>query len=263
MSTRLSTRFQLQHGSRARASARRWRRETRRRPARAAGSPSRLEHDHGDVELVERGCRGSRRPARARAAAARTPRPAPPSRRRIAGGGVIGPAQRDGGEPLGARRTRPTRCCIRRRPPCACARAASARCPWRPSAGRTSPRIRCARSLTASSSLEFGTTSSTSRQSTARLPLTPSSVVQNTSAWSRRTLRLSVTRVSPPVPGSTASSGSSGSDTVERAVVDQHDVVGGERQFVAAAGAGAVDDADHALAGESRWRPRWRCGSRW
>ena len=70
-------------------------------------------------------------------------------------------------------------------------------------------------SLTVSSSLEPGTTSSTSRQSTARLPLMPSSVVQNTSAWSRRTLRLSVTRVSPPVPGSTASSGSSGSDTVE------------------------------------------------
>jgi benzoyl-CoA-dihydrodiol lyase len=42
-----------------------------------------------------------------------------------------------------------------------------------------------------------------------------SSVVQNTSARSRRTLRLSVTRVSPPVPGSTASSGNSGSDTAE------------------------------------------------
>jgi hypothetical protein len=66
------------------------------------------------------------------------------------------------------------------------------------------------RAFTVSSSFEFGATSSTSRQSTARLPLTPSSVVQNTSAWSRRTLRLSVTRVSPPVPGSTASSGNSG-----------------------------------------------------
>src|SRR5262249_50762096 len=72
-----------------------------------------------------------------------------------------------------------------------------------------------ARFPTASSSLEAGTTSSTSRQSTARLPLMPSSVVQNTSARSRRTLRLSVTRGSPPVPGSTASSGSSGSDTAE------------------------------------------------
>ena len=34
------------------------------------------------------------------------------------------------------------------------------------------------------------------------------------------------------------------------AVVGQDDVVGGERQLVAAAGAGAGDDADHALAGE-------------
>jgi hypothetical protein len=72
-----------------------------------------------------------------------------------------------------------------------------------------------ARFATASSSFEPGTTSSTSRQSTARLPLIPSSVVQNTSAWSRRTFRLSVTRVSPPVPGSTARRGSSGNDTVE------------------------------------------------
>jgi hypothetical protein len=63
------------------------------------------------------------------------------------------------------------------------------------------------------SNREFGTTSSTSRQSTARSPLMPSSTVQKTSARSRRTLRLSVMRVSPPVPGSTASSGTSGSDT--------------------------------------------------
>jgi hypothetical protein len=39
-----------------------------------------------------------------------------------------------------------------------------------------------ARRATVSSSLEPGTTSSTSRQSTARLPLMPSSVVQKTSA---------------------------------------------------------------------------------
>src|ERR1700728_3009757 len=70
-----------------------------------------------------------------------------------------------------------------------------------------------ARAMTVSSNFEPGTTSSTSRHSTARLPLTPSSVVQNTSAWSRRTLRLSETRVRPPVPGSTASKGSSGNDT--------------------------------------------------
>ncbi len=85
-----------------------------------------------------------------------------------------------------------------------------------PPLGRSDlPANSLARATTTSSSLVFGTTSSTSRHSAARLPLTPSSVVQNTSAWSRRTLRLSVTRVSPPVPGSTASSGSSGSDTVE------------------------------------------------
>jgi hypothetical protein len=43
----------------------------------------------------------------------------------------------------------------------------------------------------------------------------PSATVQNTSARSRRTLRLSTSRVSPPVPGSTASSGVSGNDTAE------------------------------------------------
>ena len=70
-----------------------------------------------------------------------------------------------------------------------------------------------ARAATTSSNLEFGTASSTSFHLTARLPLTPSSVEQNTSARSRRTWRLSVTRVSPPVPGSTASNGTSGKDT--------------------------------------------------
>ena len=39
--------------------------------------------------------------------------------------------------------------------------------------------------------------------------------LENTSARSRRTLRLSTTRVRPPVPGSTARSGTSGSDTAE------------------------------------------------
>jgi hypothetical protein len=47
-----------------------------------------------------------------------------------------------------------------------------------------------------------------------RAPRTPSSTVQNTSARSRRTLRLSVMRVRPPVPGRTANSGTSGSDTL-------------------------------------------------
>ena len=72
-----------------------------------------------------------------------------------------------------------------------------------------------AASFTACSNLEFGATWSTSRHFTARAPLTPSSMVQKASARSRRTLRLSVTRVRPPVPGSTASNGSSGSATVE------------------------------------------------
>ncbi len=67
----------------------------------------------------------------------------------------------------------------------------------------------------ACSNLELGTVWSTSRHFTARAPFTPSSTVQKASARSRRTLRLSVTRVRPPVPGNTASSGSSGSATVE------------------------------------------------
>ena len=56
---------------------------------------------------------------------------------------------------------------------------------------------------------------STSRQSTARCPRTPSVVVQKTSARSRRTLRLSVSRVSPPVPGRTPSNDTSGRLTAD------------------------------------------------
>ncbi len=44
----------------------------------------------------------------------------------------------------------------------------------------------------------------------ARLPRTPSARVENTSARSRRILRLSTRRVRPPVPGSTPRSGASG-----------------------------------------------------
>src|SRR6476469_7375891 len=93
-----------------------------------------------------------------------------------------------------------------------------------------------ARSATLPSSLLLGTISSTSRQATARLPLMPSSMVQKKSAWSRRTLRLSTTRVRPPVPGNTA-------------VVGEEDVIGCERQFITAAGRGPVDDGDEALPG--------------
>ena len=86
--------------------------------------------------------------------------------------------------------------------------------------------------------------SSTSRQSLAFWPRTPSVVVQKMSARSWRTWRLSVTRVRPPVPGSTPSSGTSGRLTALRAVVDQDDLVAGQRQLVAAAGAGAVDGGE-------------------
>ncbi len=60
------------------------------------------------------------------------------------------------------------------------------------------------------------------------------------SARSWRTLRLSVTRVRPPVPGSTPSSGTSGRRHRRRAVVDQKDLVARQRELVAAAGARAV-----------------------
>ena len=77
--------------------------------------------------------------------------------------------------------------------------------------------------------------------STARLPRTPSVSVLKSSARSRRTLRLSTTRVRPPVPGSTPSSGVSGRPTDAAAVVHQQDLVAGQRQLVAAAGADAVE----------------------
>ena len=48
-----------------------------------------------------------------------------------------------------------------------------------------------------------------------------------------------------------------------RAVVGEDDVIGGERQFVAAAGRGAVDDGDETLAGILAMNPPARCGSRW
>ena len=72
------------------------------------------------------------------------------------------------------------------------------------------------------------------------------------SARSRRTLRLSVRRVSPPVPGSTPSSGHFRQRHRRAAVVDQHDPVAGQRQLVAAAGRGAADRRQIALAGIGR-----------
>jgi hypothetical protein len=61
--------------------------------------------------------------------------------------------------------------------------------------------------------LESGAIASTRFHSTARLPLMPSATVEKRSQRSRRTLRLSVMRVRPPVPGSTPSSGTSGNET--------------------------------------------------
>ena len=71
------------------------------------------------------------------------------------------------------------------------------------SAGRSERSARaCARLATASPSLERGTISSTSFHSSARLPRTPSVKVQKTSAWSRRTRRLStIQRTTPPRHG--------------------------------------------------------------
>ena len=56
---------------------------------------------------------------------------------------------------------------------------------------------------------------STSRHSKAFLALTPSSIVQNTSARSLLIFLLSVSLVKPPVPGRTARSGTSGNDILE------------------------------------------------
>ena len=48
-----------------------------------------------------------------------------------------------------------------------------------------------------------------------------------------------------------------------RAVIGEDDVVGRERQFIAAAGRGAVDHGDETLAGILATNLRGRCGSRW
>src|SRR6185437_5332023 len=72
-----------------------------------------------------------------------------------------------------------------------------------------------ARSFTPASNFERENAASTSFHSRAFFALQPSAKVENTSARSRRTLRLSTRRVSPPVPGSTPRSGTSGSETAE------------------------------------------------
>ena len=69
---------------------------------------------------------------------------------------------------------------------------------------------RAARSRTPCSNFERGKEASISFHSRAFLALQPSARVENMSARSRRILRLSTRRVSPPVPGSTPRSGTSG-----------------------------------------------------
>ena len=72
------------------------------------------------------------------------------------------------------------------------------------------PAMASRRRFTAATNVALLGASSTRPHSTARLPRTPSASVENTSARSRRILRLSVSLVRPPVPGSTARSGASG-----------------------------------------------------
>ena len=71
--------------------------------------------------------------------------------------------------------------------------------------------------------------------------------MENTSARSRRTRRLSTNRVSPPVPGSTPSSGTSGSETAELPSSTSMDLVGGEGELVAAPGGGPGERRQVAL----------------
>ncbi len=82
--------------------------------------------------------------------------------------------------------------------------------PFAPSGRSLRSASASARARTASANSPGLAIASTSRQSTAFCPRTPSLVVQKTSARSWRTWRLSVRRVRPPVPGSTPSSGTSG-----------------------------------------------------
>ena len=106
-----------------------------------------------------------------------------------------------------------------------------------------------ARSATLASSLLLGTISSTSRHATARLPLMPSSMVQKIIGMVAAHLAL--------VDHARQSAGTRQHRQQRhlrqrhrgRAIVGENDVIGRQRQFIAAAGRGAVDDGDEALAG--------------
>ena len=106
-----------------------------------------------------------------------------------------------------------------------------------------------ARACTVSAKRERGASASTRFHSRARWPRRPSGVVQKKSARSRRTRRLSTSRVKPPVPGNTANRGSSGERHGAVAVIHQKDFVARQGQLVAAARSRAVDGADVGLAG--------------
>ena len=109
-----------------------------------------------------------------------------------------------------------------------------------------------ARSLTVSSNLLRGAMASTRPHSSACWPLTPSARVAKTSARSRRTWRLSTTRVRPPVPGQDGEQRDLREAHGAGSVVDEDDLVARQGQLVAAAGRGAVDGRDPRLAGVGR-----------
>ena len=102
-----------------------------------------------------------------------------------------------------------------------------------PAALRPSPRGGA--SPPRSNSLRVGA-SSTSPHSSARLPRTPSAIVAERVRRDRGgPCRLSTSRVSPPVPGSTPRSGRFREADDARAVVGQHNRVAREGELVAAA----------------------------
>ena len=106
-----------------------------------------------------------------------------------------------------------------------------------------------ARSRTFSSQSRFGITSSTSRHSTACLPRTPSGT---------RGEHVGAVLAHPPLVDHAGEAAGAGQHAEQRhlgqrngrgVVVDEQDLVAGERQLVAAARGGAVDRGDPGLAG--------------
>ena len=124
-------------------------------------------------------------------------------------------------------------------------------------AGSTRAATSSAIFVVSSASLLGGISLSTRRQSRARLPRTPSAVVQKKSAWSRRTLRLSTSARQAAGAGQHGQQRQLGQRHRARAVVDQQDLVAGQRQLVAAAGGDAVDRADVDSGRDALTRPRW------